>query len=84
MYLAYFLVHSRAMASYLTLDYMYCRAISGTNGSYGSGSSKNELIESKIFCIVNAGHHSSSQYIQTNLSFFIYIRVIYFSNKIYF
>ncbi len=48
------------MTSYLTLDYMYCRAISGTNGLYGSGSSKNELIESKIFCIVNAGHHSSS------------------------
>ena len=60
MFLAYFLVHSRAIASYLTLDYMYYRAISGTNGSYGSGSSKNELIESKIFYIINAGHHPSS------------------------
>ena len=43
--MAYFLVHSLAVASYLGLSVLYIYAISGTKGSSGLGSVSNELID---------------------------------------
>lgn len=43
----YFLVHSRAVASYLVRSVLYRCAMSGTNGSSGLGSVSIEQIESR-------------------------------------
>ena len=48
---------SLALASYLALSVLYKCAISGTSGSFGSGSVKRELIDNKTLKIVRAGLH---------------------------
>jgi len=57
--MAYFRVHSRAVASYLARSVLYTWAISGTSGSSGLGSVSIEQIDSSTFEIVNAGDHWS-------------------------
>ena len=46
-YMAYFLVHSRAVASYRARSVLYRCAMSGTRGSSGLGSVSIEQIESR-------------------------------------
>lgn len=46
-YIAYFLVHSRAVASYRARSVLYRCAISGTRGSSGFGSVSIEQIDSR-------------------------------------
>ena len=58
-YIAYFWVHSRAVASCLALSDLNTRAISGTNGSSGFGSVSREQINSNTFDTVRAGLHWS-------------------------
>jgi len=59
--MAYFLVHSLALASYLSLSVLYSLAMSGTNGSSGFGSVNNELKESSTLLVDNAGDHYLSK-----------------------
>lgn len=56
-HIAYFLVHSLANSSYLTLSVLYIRAISGTNGSSGFGSQSSEQMDRSTLEIVKAGLH---------------------------
>jgi hypothetical protein len=58
-YVACFLVHSRATASYRGLSVLYKLAISGTRGSSGLGSQRREQIDRRSFEIVRAGLHLS-------------------------
>jgi hypothetical protein len=53
--LAYLLVHSLAVASYLARFVLYSLPIYGTNGSSGFGSVKSEQIESNTPEIFNVG-----------------------------
>jgi hypothetical protein len=55
--MAYFLVHSLAVLSYLLRSVLYILAISGTRGSSGLASSNKEQMDNKTFEIVNAGDH---------------------------
>ena len=57
--MAYFLVHSLAVSSYLCLSVLYMCAISGTRGSSGFGSVSREQIDNKTLLIVKAGLHCS-------------------------
>jgi hypothetical protein len=56
-HIAYFRVHSRAVASYFALSVLYWLAMSGTRGSSGLASVNRELIESKTLETVRAGDH---------------------------
>lgn len=58
-HMAYFLVHSLAVASYLTLSVLKIWAISGTKGSSGLGSVSKELMERRTLEMVRAGDHYS-------------------------
>lgn len=58
-YIAYFVVHSRAVVSCRDLSVRRICAISGTSGSSGFGSVSNEQIESSTLEIVRAGDHWS-------------------------
>jgi len=57
--MAYFLVHSLAVASYLARSVLYTCAISGTRGSSGFGSVSIEQMERRTFDMVSAGLHWS-------------------------
>ena len=58
-HMAYFLVHSLAVASYFALSVLKIWAISGTKGSSGFGSVRRELIDKRTLEIVRAGDHYS-------------------------
>ena len=58
-HMAYFLVHSLAVASYLALSVLYICAISGTKGSSGLASVRREQIDNNTFVMVKAGDHYS-------------------------
>ena len=58
-HMAYFLVHSLAVASYFGLSVLYMWAISGTKGSSGLASVRRELIDSNTLEMVKAGDHCS-------------------------
>ena len=58
-HIAYFLVHSLAVASYFGLSVLYIWAISGTKGSSGLASVRRELIDSNTLEMVRAGDHYS-------------------------
>lgn len=68
-YCAYFLVHSRAVSSYLARFVLYVWAISGTKGSSGLGSVNNEQIDNNTFEIVSAGLHWSRKISRQMLPF---------------
>ena len=57
--MAYFIVHYRAVSSYLFLSCLYWCAISGTSGSSGFGSVSSEHIDNKTLDIVKAGDQFS-------------------------
>merc|ERR1719374_196951 len=54
-YIAYFLVHSLAVASCLVLSCLYTLAISATKGSSGLGSVSKLQIDKRTFEMVRAG-----------------------------
>ena len=56
-YIAYFLVHSLAVSSYLARSALQKRAISGTSGSSGFGSVSSEQMERMTLLVVSAGDH---------------------------
>ena len=58
-YMAYFVVHCRAVSSYLALSVLYSWAISGTRGTSGLGSVRSEHMDSSTFEMVRAGDHWS-------------------------
>merc|ERR1712070_512309 len=56
-YVAYFCVHSLAVASYLVRFSLYTRATSGSSGSSGFGSVSSEQMDGRTLLIVSAGDH---------------------------
>jgi len=58
-YMAYLVVHSRAVVSCSSLFDLNFSAISGTSGSSGFGSVSREQIDSSTFEMVSAGDHWS-------------------------
>jgi len=57
--MAYFLVHSLAVASYRVISVLYKCAILGINGSSGSGAMSIEQTEIRMFQMVVEGDHPS-------------------------
>lgn len=56
-HMAYFWVHSLAVALYFPLSFLKIFAISGTSGSSGLGSQRREQTERSSFEMVRAGDH---------------------------
>ena len=59
--MAYFRVHSLAVASYLARSVLYTCAISGTSGSSGFGSVSMEQIDSKTRSLMISLEHRKMQ-----------------------